>query len=250
MIIGQVRGLIESISGALQIAGHLLFHPLLRGWRRGWGTTEEERTLRLPGDELVPEPQWAYNHAVSIGAPRSAVWPWLVQLGQGRGGFYSYEGLENLVGCQIRNVFELRQELQQLHVGDRIVLHGRSGFGPEVVRLEPERVLVLGGPPNEKGSQATWAFPPARRPQRDDAIARARPRCRRDGPGREGRFRPLLDGPDRFRDEQEDAPNDQGARRSRLTLSRTAGVADCDNVGACPRVTRRSRCSTAPPIPS
>jgi hypothetical protein len=150
--------LIESISGAVQIAGHLLLYPLLRGWRRRWGTTEEERALRLPGDELVPELQRTYNHAVSIGAPRPAVWRWLVQVGHSRGGFYSYEGLENLVSCQIRNVFEIRPELQQLQVGDRIVLHGASGFGPEVVRLGQERALVLGGPPNVKGSQATWAF--------------------------------------------------------------------------------------------
>jgi hypothetical protein len=153
-----VRKLIESISGAIQIAGHLLLYPLLCGWRRQWGTTEEERALRLPGDKLVREPQWTYNHAVSIEAPRSAIWPWLVQLGAGRGGFYSYEGLENLAGCQIRNVFEIRPELRELHVGDKVVLHGRSGFGPEVIYIEPERALVLGGPPNERGSQATWGF--------------------------------------------------------------------------------------------
>lgn len=81
---------------------------------------------------------------------------WLVQLGQG--GFYTYEGLENLVGCQFRNVMGIRAELQQLPAGDTIVLHGRSGFGPEVVSLNPERALVLGGPPNEMGSQATWGF--------------------------------------------------------------------------------------------
>jgi hypothetical protein len=148
----------ESISGASQIAFHIVLYPLLRGWRRQWGSTADERGRRLPGDELVPEPQWTYNHAVSINAPRSAVWPWLVQLGAGRGGFYTYEALENLVGCQVRNVAEIRPELQQLRVGDRIVLHGRSGFGPEVVRLAPERALVLGGPPNEKGSQAIWGF--------------------------------------------------------------------------------------------
>ena len=150
--------LIESTSGAFQIAGHILLYPLLRRWRRRWGTSEEERALRLAGDELIPAPQWTYDHAISIRAPRSAVWPWLVQLGQGRGGFYSYEALENLVGCQVRNVTELRPELQQLGVGDTVVLHGRSGFGPRVVVLEAERALVLGGPPNEKGSQATWGF--------------------------------------------------------------------------------------------
>jgi hypothetical protein len=153
-----MRRLIESISGAVQIAVHLLLYPFLRGWRRRWGATDEERILRLPGDERVAKPMWTYDHAVSIDAPRSAVWPWLVQVGQGRGGFYSYEGLENVVGCQIRNVYEIRPNLQQLHVGDRIVLHGRSGFGPEVVRFEPERALVLGGPPSERGSQATWGF--------------------------------------------------------------------------------------------
>jgi hypothetical protein len=153
-----MRKLIESISGASQIAANLLLYPLLRGWRRQWGATEEERARRLPGDELVAEPQWTYNHAISIEAPPASVWPWLVQLGQGRGGFYTYEGLENLVGCQIRNVMEIRPELQQLRVGETIVLHGRSGYGLEVVRLDPGRALVLGGPPNEKGSQATWGF--------------------------------------------------------------------------------------------
>lgn len=153
-----MRKVFESISGASQIAVQVLLYPLLRRWRRRWGSTEEERALRLPGDELVPEPQWTYNHAVSIDAPRSAVWPWLLQLGQGRGGFYTYEGLENLVGCQIHNVMEIRPELQRLRVGDTIVTHGGSGYGPPVTRIEPERALVLGGPPNEKGSQATWAF--------------------------------------------------------------------------------------------
>lgn len=153
-----MRKLIDSLSGASQIAINVLLYPLLRGWRRGWGATEQERAMRLPGDELVAEPEWTYDHAVSIDVPRSAVWPWLVQLGQRRGGFYSYQGLENLVGCQIRNVTEIRPELQSLSVGDTIILHGRSGFGPEVVRLDPEHALVLGGPPNERGSQATWGF--------------------------------------------------------------------------------------------
>lgn len=150
--------LIDTISGAAQIAVHMLLYPFLRERRRRWGSTETERALRLPGDEFVPNPQWIYDHAISIDAPRAAVWPWLVQLGQGRGGFYSYEGLENLVGCQIHNVLEIRPELQRLGVGDTIVTHGRSGFGPPVTRIEPERSLVLGGPPNRKGSRSTWAF--------------------------------------------------------------------------------------------
>jgi hypothetical protein len=153
-----MRKLIESVWGAAQMAVHLLLGPFLHRRRTRWGATEEELRLRLPGDELVPEPEWSYNHGISIDAPRSAVWPWLVQLGQGRGGFYTYEGLENLVGCRIHNLMEIRPELQRLAVGDVIVTHGRSGFGPEVTRLERERALVLGGAPNRKGSQTTWAF--------------------------------------------------------------------------------------------
>lgn len=149
---------IEAIAGASQIAAHILFYPFLRGWRRRWGSTEQERALQLPGDELVPDPQWTYNHAISINARRTEVWPWIAQLGQGRGGFYSYEGLENLIGCQIHNVMEIRPELHGLAVGDTVITHGRSGFGPPVTRLEPERALVLGGPPTEKGSRSTWAF--------------------------------------------------------------------------------------------
>jgi hypothetical protein len=153
-----MRELIESAWGAAQMALHLLLGPFLHRRRTRWGATEEELRLRLQGDELVPEPEWSFNHAISIGAPRSAVWPWLVQLGQGRGGFYTYEGLENLIGCRIHNVMEIRPELQRLAVGDVIVTHGRSGFGPEVTRLDPERALVLGGPPNERGTRTTWAF--------------------------------------------------------------------------------------------
>jgi hypothetical protein len=92
---------------------HRRSHPALSGSARSAeavGDNNGQRTLRLPGDEVVAEPQWTYNHAISIDALRSAVWPWLVGLGQGRAGFYTYEGLENLVGCQIRNVIRIRSE--------------------------------------------------------------------------------------------------------------------------------------------
>lgn len=140
----------------------------------------------------MPSPQWTYDHAIPIDAPRSAVWPWLVQLGQGRGGFYSYEGLENLVGCQIHNVYEIRPELQQLRLGQTIVTHGRSGYGPPVTRLEPERALVLGGSPNQRGSQSTWAFHLLDRP---DGTTRLLERGRGlpgDGPGEKLGFGPYL----------------------------------------------------------
>jgi hypothetical protein len=152
-----MRRTLESIFGALQVGAHLLLGPVLHRWRRRWGATDGEVRLHLPGDELVPEPDWSYTRAITIEAPRSAVWPWLLQLGQGRGGFYSYEALENLAGCDIHNVYEIRRELQRLEVGDTVRMHA-SGFGPRVTLLEPERTLVMGGPQGPDGSRLTWGF--------------------------------------------------------------------------------------------
>lgn len=152
-----MKRLAEAVWGAAQIGVHLVLSPVLYRRRRRWGATDVEVARALPGDELVPDPEWRYDHAITIHAPRSAVWPWLLQLGQGRGGFYSYEVLENLVGCDIHNVHELRPELQRLEVDDTVRMHA-SGFGPRVMRLIPEEALVLGGEPNEKGSNASWAF--------------------------------------------------------------------------------------------
>jgi hypothetical protein len=152
-----MRNVLDCIWGALQIAAHVALGPVLRGWRTSWGTRDDEIWLSLPGDEIVPVPTWSYTRALTILAPRSAVWPWLLQIGQSRGGFYSYEALENLVGCDVHNVTEIRPELQTLRVGDVVRMH-RSGFGPAVSAIEPERALVLGGPPDKNGSQATWGF--------------------------------------------------------------------------------------------
>src|SRR5215207_10405172 len=122
-----MRRILDSIWGAIQIAFHLALGPVLHRWRTRWGATPEEIRRPLLGDVLVSSPDWSYTHAITIDAPRSAVWPWLLQLGQGRGGFYSYEALENLIGCDIHNVPELRPALQDLHEGDVVRMHS-SGF--------------------------------------------------------------------------------------------------------------------------
>lgn len=152
-----MRKYFDAVVGGVLIAINLALGPLFHRWRTRWNATRDEVKEPLPGDEIVKAPTWTYTHAITILAPRAAVWPWLVQLGQGRGGFFSYEVLENLAGCDIHNVLELRRELQQLHAGDRIRMHA-NGFGPSVSILEPERALVLGGPPDADGSQATWGF--------------------------------------------------------------------------------------------
>ena len=77
-----MRKLLESAWAGAQIAFHVLLGPVLHRRRTRWGATEDEIARRLPGDELVPRPVWGYDHAITIDAPRSAVWPWLVQLGR------------------------------------------------------------------------------------------------------------------------------------------------------------------------
>jgi hypothetical protein len=149
-----MRKYLDAVGGGVLIALNLALGPLLHRWRTRWNATRDELKEALPGDDIVQTPTWTYTHAITIRAPRAAVWPWLVQIGQSRGGFFSYEVL---VGCDIHNVLELRRELQPLHAGDAVRMHA-NGFGPSVSILEPERALVLGGPPDGNGSQATWGF--------------------------------------------------------------------------------------------
>jgi len=136
----------------------LLYWFALMPWHTRWGTQGDETRRALPGDELVPSPQMIATHAVTIQAPPEKVWPWLVQMGQARGGLYSYDWLENLVGCDIHNVTHIVPELQNLKAGDKIRL------GPEgspffwVIATQPGRALVLGGGPAPAQVTSTWVF--------------------------------------------------------------------------------------------
>jgi hypothetical protein len=120
-------------------------------YTRTWGAASDEWATTLPGDRAPRTPALEILHAVTIDAPPTAVWPWLVQLGQDRAGFYSYDALERLFGADVHNVFELRQEWQSRHVGDRVyagpegylgsVLRERPGWN--VLVAEPDHALVL-----------------------------------------------------------------------------------------------------------
>jgi len=106
-----------------------------------WGATCEELQKPLPGDELVPDPAVQSTRAVTIDAPPDAVWPWLAQLGQDRAGFYSYEGLENLAGCEMDNADEIHPEWQTRELGETVSLHPLRGL--PVARFEPGHTLAL-----------------------------------------------------------------------------------------------------------
>ena len=123
--------------------GALAYAVLVRPWLLNWGAIPEERLKPLPGDELVPEPGVQTTRAVTIEARVEEVWPWLAQIGQERGGFYSYEWLENLAGCEMRNADRIHPEWQQREVGETVKLHWASGL--KLARFEPPRVYAFQG---------------------------------------------------------------------------------------------------------
>jgi hypothetical protein len=131
---------------------------------RNWGALPFEMALPVPGDELVPEPASRTTMGVHIDAPPGEVWRWLVQIGQDRGGMYSYERLENLFGLHVDNADMVHERWQRLAVGDRIVLVPK-GWGPlpdgyalTVARIEYRRLLVLRQAPPEHPWNAVWTF--------------------------------------------------------------------------------------------
>ena len=133
---------------------------LARRWQLRWGATDQESEEPLPGDNLITHADLAATRAITIRASSSEVWPWIAQLGQGRGGFYSYDFLENLVGCEIHSADRIVPEWQDIGVG------GEVRFAPEVgltvASLEQGRSVVLrGGVPignNPPPYDFTWVF--------------------------------------------------------------------------------------------
>lgn len=113
---------------------------LTRKELRNLGATCAERRVTLPGDEIVAGAKSASTMAITIDAPPSAVWPWLVQMGCDRGGFYSWDRLDN--GGR-PSATEIHPEWQALDVGDRVLCTPDGRYWFQVERLEPERVLVL-----------------------------------------------------------------------------------------------------------
>jgi hypothetical protein len=162
-------GLVRRAAGAALAGGVVLlgYVSLVRPKILRWGATDQEAAERLPGDEVVAQPRYQTTHAVTIHAPAGQVWPWLVQLGQGRGGLYSYDWLENLFGLGFRSADRILPELQQLQVGDQVWLAPRDSGMPlwyQVLDFQPPQALVLGphGDRQEALAQGlpwpTWSF--------------------------------------------------------------------------------------------
>ena len=123
--------------GCCMVVASMAYAGVVRPWQLRWGSTDAR------GDELIAKPTIVHCRAVTVHATPADIWPWLVQLGQGRAGLYSYDWLENLVGCEIHSRDVIVPELQHREVGDIVSM--RKGDMPSftVTQMYPERALVV-----------------------------------------------------------------------------------------------------------
>lgn len=133
-------------------------------WQQRWGATDDEVAMALPGDLFVGEPAQQVTRAISIAAPPGAVWPWIVQIGADRGGFYSYERLENLFGLGIHNTDRIVPEWQHREVGDLVAADTKGSGGWYVVQVVPGEALAMlagdvsAGRPARRDGGVKWEF--------------------------------------------------------------------------------------------
>jgi hypothetical protein len=159
----------STIALACAVVGAAGYVTWLRPRYLRWGSTERERKRVWAGDEFMPEPVTQSTRVITIHAACDEVWPWIAQIGQDRGGFYSYTALENFVGCEMQNADRIHPEWQYRSVGDKVWLGAPSKYGGQaymiVARWIPGRALVLVAPPDweriqagEPADHTVWSF--------------------------------------------------------------------------------------------
>jgi hypothetical protein len=150
--IARIAGGIALIGGAALVVDRLALRPRYTNW----GATDEEIERAMPGDDMIANPAMASTYAITVEARPEDIWPWLMQIGYKRGGFYSYEWIERSLGVPMENVDRILPEYQELRPGDMIPL-GPEGPHIPVVAVAPNRSLLLGGYDPVEGG-ATWAW--------------------------------------------------------------------------------------------
>jgi hypothetical protein len=160
---------IAATAVSLEALGAAYYFGLLPRLRR-WGASDDEAARALPGDDLVADPMYVTTRGITIAAPAAEVFPWLVQIGQNRGGFYTYDVLENLMKLDIHSADTIHPEWQRLVVGEDFVDLDPDGYMKMTVAvLDPPHAFVIrSGAPGEapqpagdffKGEIAfSWAF--------------------------------------------------------------------------------------------
>jgi hypothetical protein len=128
-----------STAAVLVPVTYLLF---FRRWCLRWGALEDEVTAKLPGDELLADAGLVTTRAITINKPPETVWPWLAQMGSGRGGAYTYDWIENLLGLNMHSADEILSEYQDIKAGDELPM-GPRGPVMRVEVLDPPRALAF-----------------------------------------------------------------------------------------------------------
>lgn len=123
---------------AVGVAAVGAYKTFFKPWQLQWGASKEEIAQALPGDEIIENPVLTATRAITINAQPGEVWPWLVQMGYGRAGFYSYDFIDN---SRRHSAERIVPELQYLKVGDAIPTSPNQGFIIE--KIEPERLLLM-----------------------------------------------------------------------------------------------------------
>jgi hypothetical protein len=131
-------------AGAVLAAGlGSLAYPLFfRRWCLTWGARPDEVSRKLPGDELLADAGIVSTRAITVDAPPAAIWPWLVQMGSGRGGVYTYDRIENLLGLNMHSAREILPQFQDLKAGDELPL-GPGRPAMQVAVCDPEHTLTF-----------------------------------------------------------------------------------------------------------
>ncbi|MCU1688413.1 MAG: hypothetical protein JWN20_341 [Jatrophihabitantaceae bacterium] len=106
------RALAHQVGAVARDLPTMLTSPLYRGWHLTWGATTEEISAAMPGDDLFPRAQYRSTRAITVQAPPAAIWPWLVQVGCGRAGFYSHDLLDNLARPSASTLLPRFQDLE------------------------------------------------------------------------------------------------------------------------------------------
>ena len=151
MMNNRLKVISDGIGGAFLIGGAII----VRYWRQ-WGATNAEVRRALPGDEFVLRPKGGYTQAITIRAPLQPVWLWLAQTGQDRAGFYSYDFLENLVGCDIHTLDRIVPEFQHNQTSRGLQMHPKMPPMPLTV-IEPGKILLFCGQ-IDQDTPVSWVF--------------------------------------------------------------------------------------------
>jgi hypothetical protein len=150
----------RGVATAAAAAGAIVLGVVVvRAKGRNLGATAEELATALPGDVLVPDAEIVCDRARTISAPVEAVWPWIAQMGQDKGGFYTFRVLENLVGLKMPEVDRIVPEWQDVQPGDFLYLG--EGVGMRITQVDPGRLIATvmeGEPWTWLGLRGSWDF--------------------------------------------------------------------------------------------